>query len=160
MIPLNQPGSFFTTAKTHKIECTEDISLHNLKLRSIIDQTGTYMQNTSAFLSKNEFSNIDTLSLPKSLKNISNDESSEDVSHNVKSFFTSIPVQETIDYILQRILVRNGIQQFCRKSIFKTLLLKLSKKCVFSFNNRLIKQIGGFPMKDPNLCSFFRYSYL
>ena len=63
--------------------------------------------------------------------------------------FTSIPVQETIDYILQRIYVRKEIKPFCKKSIFKKLLLKLTKECVFSVNNRLIKQIDGCPMGGP-----------
>ena len=63
--------------------------------------------------------------------------------------FTSIPVQETIDYILQRIYVRKEIEPFCKKSIFKKLLLKLTKECVFSVNNRLIKQIDGCPMGCP-----------
>ena len=58
------------------------------------------------------------------MKNSSNDESYEDVSYDVKSLFTSIPAQETIDYILQRIYVRKEIKPFCKKSILKKLLLK------------------------------------
>ena len=58
------------------------------------------------------------------MKNSSNDESYEDVSYDVKNLFTSIPAQETIDYILQRIYVRKEIKPFCKKSILKKLLLK------------------------------------
>ena len=57
--------------------------------------------------------------------------------------FSSIPVQETIDYILQRIYVCKETKLFCKKSIFKKLLLKLTKECVFSVNNRSIKRIDG-----------------
>ena len=50
------------------------------------------------------------------MKNSSNDESYEDVSYDVESLFASIIVQETIDYILQRIYVRTEIKPFCKKS--------------------------------------------
>ena len=38
---------------------------------------------------------------------------------------------------------------FVKKSIFKKLLLKLTKECVFSVNNRFIKQTDGFPIGSP-----------
>ena len=38
----NQSGEFFATAKAHKLEYIEDISLNSLKLHPIIDQTGAY----------------------------------------------------------------------------------------------------------------------
>ena len=108
-----------------------------------------YIYNTYIFniylslLSKNQFSIKDTLSFPELLKSSSNDECYEDVSYDIESLFTSIPVQETIDYILQRIYVRKEIKPFCKNSIFKKLILKLTKECVFSVNNRLTKQIDG-----------------
>ena len=41
------------------------------------------------------------------------------------------------------------LNQCVRKSIFKKLLIKLTKECTFSVNNRLIKQIVGCPMGGP-----------
>ena len=38
----NQPASLFATAKTHKFNRIENINIEDLKLRPIIDQTGTY----------------------------------------------------------------------------------------------------------------------
>ena len=38
----NQPKRLYGTAKTHKFENLEDITLANLKFRPKIDQTGTY----------------------------------------------------------------------------------------------------------------------
>ena len=143
----NQHGRFFATAKTYKFKSIENISLEGLKLRPIIDQTGIYIYNALKViakylspLSKNEFSITDTLNFPELLKNTSNDEFYEDVSYNIESLFTSIPVKETIDYIQQRIYVHKEIKPFCKKSIFKKLLLKLIKECVFSVNNRLSAQ--------------------
>ena len=37
----NQQGRFFATAKTHKFDSINDITLNQLNLRPIIDQTGT-----------------------------------------------------------------------------------------------------------------------
>ena len=39
----NQPGRFFATAKTHKFDSVNDITLDKLKLRPIIDQKLTYI---------------------------------------------------------------------------------------------------------------------
>ena len=72
---------------------------------------------------------------------------------------TGIPVAETKDYILQRIVVCKEIKPFCKKSIFKKMLLKLIKECVFSVNNRLIKQTDGCPMGGP-ICVIFSDIYV
>ena len=39
----NQPARFLATAKTHKFDTIEDINVKDLKLRPIIDQTGTFI---------------------------------------------------------------------------------------------------------------------
>ena len=49
----NQPARFFVTAKTHKFKSLEEINVnHQLKLRPIIDQTGTYIDNASKGIAK------------------------------------------------------------------------------------------------------------
>ena len=73
----------------------------------------------------------------------------EDVSYDVEPFSTSIPVAETIEYILKRIYTNKELKPLCKKSIFKKLLIKLTKESVFSVNNPLITQIDGCPMGDP-----------
>ena len=63
MCPVsNRPARFFATAKTHKFKSLEEINVDQLKLRPIIDQTGTYIYNASKVvakylrpLAKNEF---------------------------------------------------------------------------------------------------------
>ena len=105
-----------------------------LQNTSVLHNASKVLAKYVSPLSKNEFSITDTLSFPELLKNSSNDESYEDISHDVESFFTSIPVQETIVYILSRIFVCKKIKTFCKKSIFKKKLLRLTKECVFSVN--------------------------
>ena len=67
----NQPAQFFVTAKTHKFKSLEEINVDQLKLRSIIDETGTYIYNASKVmakylksLAKNQFTISDTLTFP------------------------------------------------------------------------------------------------
>ena len=94
----NQPGRFFATAKTHKFTSLNDITVENLKLRPIIDLTGTYTYNTSKViadylrtLSKNQYTISDILKFPDLLKSTYTNDNYEDVSYDVESLFTSIP---------------------------------------------------------------------
>ena len=149
----DQPGRFFATAKTHKFDPVNDITLDKLKLRPIIDQTGTYIYNASKAvakylrpLSKNMYSIDDTLTFPELLENAEESDDYEDSLYNVKSLFNSIPVKKTISYVIQKNYVKKEIEPFCKKSIFVKLLKKLTQECVFTINNRLIKQVDGCPM--------------
>ena len=72
-------------------------------------------------LVKNEFTISDTLAFPELLKNIENSDDYEDVSYDVESLFTSIPIKETIDYIIYEIYIKNVIEPMCKNSIFKKL---------------------------------------
>ena len=63
----------------------------------------------------------------------------KDVSYDVESLFTSIPVAETIEYILKGTYTNKELKPLCKKPIFKKLLIKLTKESVFSGNNCLIK---------------------
>ena len=116
-------------------------------------QTGTYIYNASKvvakylrLLSKNKYSIDDTLTFPDLLRIEEESDNPEDVSFDVESLFTNIPVKATIDYIIWKLYIKKEIKPFCKKSIFTKLLRKLTQKCVFSINNRLIKQVDGCPM--------------
>ena len=76
------------------------------------------------------------------LKNADESDDYEDVLYDVESLFTSIPVKEMVDYIIQ-------IKPFCKESIFAKLLRKLPQEWVFSIKNRLIKQVDGSPLGGP-----------
>ena len=83
----DQPGRFFATAKTHKFTSFNDITVENLKLRPIIDLTGTYTYNSSNViadylrpLAKNQCIISDTLKFPELLKSADPNANYEDVS--------------------------------------------------------------------------------
>lgn len=73
----------------------------------------------------------------------------EDVSYDVESLFTSIPVKETIDYICTQIYEEKKLKPICKRSIFEKLLYKLTTECTFSANNKLYKQTDGVTMGGP-----------
>ena len=105
----NQPARFFATAKTHKSDTIEDINVKDLKIRPIIDQTGTYIYDASKVvaqflkpLARNEFTISDTLAFPELLKNIENSDDYDDVSYDVESLSQV--------YLLKKLLITSYIR--------------------------------------------------
>ena len=64
----------------------------------------------------------------------------EDVSYEVESLFNNIPLNETIDYILNQIYNEKKLKPICSKLIFKGLLLKLATEVTFTINNSSYKE--------------------
>ena len=98
-------------------------------------------------MAQNEYVIKDTLLFAEIIKNDTLDPDEEYVSYDVESLFTSIPVSETIDYIIKEIYENKVIKPMCKsKLIFRRLLEKLTKNCVFSVNDKLVKQVERCPM--------------
>ena len=121
----------YGSAKTHKFENIEDIT--NLKLRPIMDQSGTMVYKTSQIIAEylsplNDSKYIikDTLKFPSILAENPLKEDEEDISYDVESLFTNVPVDDTIAYILDEIYVKKKIKPLCSKLIMKRLLKKLT----------------------------------
>ena len=53
------------------------------------------------------------------------------VSFDVKSLFTSVPLEKTIDIALERIYLRKEIVTILTKNEMKNLLIICTKKCPF-----------------------------
>ena len=94
----NQSSRFFATAKTRKSTSLNHITIENLKLCPIRDLTVTCTYNTS----KNQYTISDNLKFPALLKNADTNANYEYIFYDAESFFTSIPVAETIEYVLNR----------------------------------------------------------
>ena len=103
-------------------------------------------------LAKNEYRISDTLTFPDLVKNPSISNEYENVSYNVESLFTNIPVEETTNYIVDRIYVRKEIEPLCNRSIFKKLLFKLTKGCISLVTKKLLKQVDDCSMGATMLC--------
>ena len=159
MLPKsNQLGQLYGTAKTHKFSSIDHITLENLKFRPIIIQSGTYTYNAAQVIagylkplcSDNDYIIRNTQEFPKLLQQQDPLLSHEEyVSYDVKSLFTNVPIQETIDYILDEIYVKNKLPKICSKLIFKRLLLKLTTENTFMFTSSFYKQIDACTMGGP-----------
>ena len=116
MLPKsNQPGQVYGTAKIHRFNKIENITLENLKFRPTIAQSGytynyTYkaVQIIADYLKPlciyNDYIIRNTQEFPKLLQQqdpLSPNE--EYVLHDEKFLFANVPIQETIDYILDDI---------------------------------------------------------
>ena len=122
----SQPARLFATAKTHKFTDIKQININDLKLRPIIDQTGTHLYDCSKIIAQyvqplaiNEYAISDPLSFPDIIRENPLDSNEEYVSYDVDSLFTSIPLGETIDFILDEIYVRKKLEPFSFQKVIK-----------------------------------------
>ena len=116
---------------------TSTITIDNLKLRPIIDQTGTCYYKTGKVvaeclkpLTKDELVITNTQQYASMLNNVPLSEDEEDVSYNVESLFTNIPIKESIDFICDEIYNRKMLKPICKQSFFKKLLYKLTTEWI------------------------------
>ena len=94
--------------QAHKIDSRDNIKLAKLKFRPIIDKTGTYTYKTVKVISRylkplcdSKYTIKDTQSFTKLIKELlPPKEDEEGVSYGIESLFTNIPINDTIDYIL------------------------------------------------------------
>ena len=99
------------TTKLYETEETHEIKKEKLKFRPILDQTGTHTYNMAQVIStylkpsfRNEYAIDDTEIFPKHIKDLPPlQEDDEDVSFDMKSLFTIIPINETIEHSLDQI---------------------------------------------------------
>ena len=114
----NQPARLYATAKTHKFENLDDISIYKLKFRPIIDQTGTFTYDAAKVideykkpLAKNEYRINDCqefLDMLKDLRSLKYDENY--ISYNLDSVFTNIPLNDAIEYVIHKIYDEKVLQ--------------------------------------------------
>ena len=78
----------------------------------------------------------------------------EDVSCDVESLFTNIPIKDTIEHIIEQIYTHKKLKPICSELIFKRLLLKLATECTCIFNHKFYKQIDGCTMGGPLSVTF------
>ena len=71
------------------------------------------------------------------------------LSFDVKSLFTPVPLEHTIDIIIKRIYEKHEITTVFTKGEMKKLLTICTKNVHFSFNNYIYIQIDGVAMGSP-----------
>ena len=71
------------------------------------------------------------------------------VSSDVASLFTNVPLEKTIDIILKRIYVNQGVATDIPKQEMKELLNLYTKSVHFLFNNKICIQVDSVAMGSP-----------
>ena len=147
-------GKFYGTAKIHKLPPNGFID--NLPLRPIISNIGTASYQLAKYLAKllsplaqSNYTINSTKDLMIKIKNEKIPENYEMVSFDVKSLFTSVPLEHTIDIIIKRVYEKHEITTEFTKPEMKKLLTICTKNVHFSFNNNIYIQIDGVAMGSP-----------
>ena len=103
----SQSAKLYGSAKTHKFNNINEDKKEKLKFGSIIDQTGKYTYNATQAISKylkplgrNEYTVDNTYIFSKHIKDLPPLQEDEEYVSYVESLFTNIPINETIEYIL------------------------------------------------------------
>ena len=158
----NEPAKMCGTAKTHNFDSTDNIELTKLEFCSIIDQTGSYTYKAAKVIPRyleplcdSEYTIKDTQYFAKLIKELPPlKEDEEDVSYDIESLFTNIPINGTIDYILDQIYVQHKLKPICSKLIFKRWLIKFPTEVTFTFNSKFCKQTDDCTMDGPLSVTF------
>ena len=146
-------GKFCGTMKVHKLPLNGFID--NLPLRPIISNIHTasyqlvkYLPKLLSPLAQSNYTINSTKDLMIKIKNEKIPENYEMISFDVKSHFTSVPLEHTIDIIIKRIYEKHEIKVFMKNEM-KKLLTICKKNLHFSFNNNIYIQIDGVAMGSP-----------
>ena len=110
----------------------------NLKLRPTVSTCGTYYYETAKFLAsylmpftKNESKIKNTTEFSERLNSCSLNDQEIAVSYDVSSLFTEVPLDETINDIVEEIYTRNKLCKLDPKHLFKWLLCNVTKNTVY-----------------------------
>ena len=151
----SQPGLFFGLAKVHKLK-DDQKSVENLPLRPVISNIGTstyqiskYMASLLAPLTKSKQNIESTQDFINKLRTLRIPEGYKMVSLDVVSLFTSVPLEYTIQIILDKVFKEKKIKTKLSQKELKTLLELCTKEMHFSFNDKIYKQINGVAMGSP-----------
>ena len=144
----SRPGILYGLPKIHKL---------NVPLRPILSSMRSHSFNIAKFLvsllrpfSNNTYSVFDSFSFVKELLELPfNTNELFMASFDITSLFTNIPLDETIEIIIQKVFTNST--KFHGFSIFefRKLLNLAVKNCHFLFNGEVYQQVDGVAMGSP-----------
>ena len=150
----SRPGLFYGTAQVHKLGKGE--GLNELTMRPIISNirtatydTAKYLNSLLAPLGKTDCSLLNTESFIKDIKGQRIPDGYQMISFDVKSLFTNVPLNETINIILRKVYDENKIVTNIPRSVLKELLYLCTKHVHFKFNGEIYTQCDGVAMGSP-----------
>ena len=127
--------------------------INDLPLRPIIPNIGTASYELAKYLAK-LLSPLSTFeyTVPNNTDHIKRMNTPKDhsfISFDVKSLFTYIPLDFTINVMLRRIYNENEIHTNIKRSEMKEVLLLSTKNVHFTFNNDIYQQCDGVAIGSP-----------
>ena len=150
----SSPGKFYGTARLHKLPANGKID--DLPIRIIVSNisTATYQlaKHVSKVLSRlreSEHNIKGTNDLTRQTKKEPIPAGYEMVSLDVKSLFTNVPLNWTIDILLRRIYDNKVLQTPITKSGMKEMLTLSTKNVHFTCNRKIFVQTDGVAMGSP-----------
>ena len=122
-------------------------------MRPVISNIGTatyeiakYLNKLLTPLNKTDYNILNTGDLIRRLREEIIPAGYKIISFDVKSLFTNVPLDKTIDYILKKVYNEKKIQTNIPKTVLKELLYLCTKQLHFTFNNSIYIQCGGVAM--------------
>ena len=126
-------------------------------LRPIVDTIGSTHYGVGKFLTRllnpltqNEYVLQDSFQAAERIRSEVTEELFEEgyvlVSLDVKSLFTNVPLQKTLDVILKRVYTEKKIQTNLTKRTLKKLVLDTCTKTAFLANGKIFEQVDGVSM--------------
>ena len=143
----SKPGILYGLPKVHKI---------GVPLRPILSAIGTSGYNIAKFLlpflkpiTTNIYTVQDSFSFVQEITNVKNSNSLFMASFDIKSLFTNIPLDETIEIATSSLYSDPMLSPSLSSSFFKQLLQLAVKNVLFIFNGKLFSQFDGVGMGNP-----------
>ena len=159
MLPSsNQPAQLYGTAKTHKFDDVNEITVDLLMFRPMIAQTGTSMYKTAHVISEylrplyenNDFIIKNTQDFAQLIHEHPPLEENEEYVSFVELLFRNILICDTVKYILQEIYTHNKLPHICIYMYicflnWDSLHVRLNSHCeAWSYKKRSTIKITGY----------------
>ena len=141
------PGVLYGLPKIHKLNCP---------IRPILSAIGTFNYNCANLLvpllnplTQNEYTVKKSIEFAKGVSAFNFSDPLFLASFDVKSLFTNIPLEETIDFCLNECERLNIVPFNLTRQQFKSCLDISVKESIFIFGDQLFKQVDGVAMGSP-----------
>ena len=151
----SRPGQFYGTAKLHKIP-KDSTDVEPLPIRPIISNIGTATYRTSKYiakllapLTKSKYTVDSTKDFIDHARKMKIGNEFEMVSFDVSNLFTNVPLEYTINLILDKVYKKKLIKTKLKRNELKLLLELCTKEMHFTFNGKVYKQVDGVCMGSP-----------
>ena len=131
-------------------------NISKLPIRPIVSNIGTatymtakYLSKLLATLAKSEYTIENSKQFVEKMKDIKPNPEYEMISFDVVSLFTNVPLERTIEIILEKVYTKKLINTKIPRNKMKSLLYLCTKDVHFTFDDETYQQVDGVMMGSP-----------